>query len=330
MLLLMLMSLLPVNLLIAMMSDTFGRVMSDAEAQWRTKFAGQVREFWDASILPTPFNFVEHLANAWKAENMEAKVNHYSAATVNTRSTLWGRHYVWPLPPAHFDLRSPHLNGGPTVREQQTLSDATTLRDLQHVSSELARRIEKSASQIERNFQADSIHAGSQTHIVLELIDTNAIIVDDHVGARMAAELGVAPWWHPGAEHSSCQAGSHGDVIGETVCAHADHKQCTSACAVALRLHTKDRNVILVKKSGVRLAIPPKARASADVYREAGGEQPALPISGAPLRRREFSQPHQPMHEPSQSDSELSNKVESMQRDIEKILAKLDSIGAAS
>ena len=91
------------------MSDTFGRVMSDAEAQWRTKFAGQVREFWDASILPTPFNFVEHLANAWKADKMEAVVNHYSAAIVNARSTLWGRHYVWPLPSAHFDLHTPNL-----------------------------------------------------------------------------------------------------------------------------------------------------------------------------------------------------------------------------
>jgi len=143
------------NLLIAMMSDTFGRVTADAEAQWRTKFAGQVREYWDASLLPPPFNFMEHLANKIAEKRQQAKENHYSATLGNNRNALWGRHYVWPLPPAHFDLRLPHGDGehfGLTKRS--TLTANATLKDLRHVSARISEKIDKQSDQIERNFRS--------------------------------------------------------------------------------------------------------------------------------------------------------------------------------
>lgn len=336
------------NLLIAMMSDTFGRVMADAEAQWRTKFAGQVREFWDASLLPTPFNFVEHIANTCAASRMEAKVNHYSSALGSNaaRSTLWGRHYVWPLPPAHFELRLPNLGGSSTgaLKKQTHLSDPTTLRDLRHVSSRIAEKLDKCSEQIERNFRVEEEYSpgggggggGPRTHVVVEIVDPNAIVVGDHVGARMAIELGVAAWWRPEQEHSRCTAGARGDVVGETVCTHAYREACTAACAVAVRLHEPGvGRVILVQKLGVRVVTAPGRTLSkpslSPVQEEtaaAAADVPSPPASGLPVRRRGTSaggSRDKQEEEAEPSNVELARRMDSMQGDLQKILAALEA-----
>ena len=51
------------NLLIAMMSDTYNRVTGTATEVWRLEFARQVREYFDATVLPPPFNMVELAVN---------------------------------------------------------------------------------------------------------------------------------------------------------------------------------------------------------------------------------------------------------------------------
>jgi len=266
------------NLLIAMMSDTFGRVTADAEAQWRTKFAGQVREYWDASLLPPPFNFVEHLANKIAEKRQQAKENHYSATLGNVRNALWGRHYVWPLPPAHFDLRLPH--GGDEhlgLTKRSTLTANATLKDLRHVSARISEKIDAQSDQIERNFR--SVEDAPRDHLVVEVVDPNAVITGSHLGFTMATELGVSQWWRPEPEHSRCFAGARGDVIGETVCSHGHQEKCTAACAVAVRLHplssdggnlsrgvsaqaSGGKRVILIRKIGVRVAAVPSGMMS--------------------------------------------------------------------
>ena len=39
------------NVLIAMMSNTFSQVIAIAEEEWRLVFAGMVREYFDATVL---------------------------------------------------------------------------------------------------------------------------------------------------------------------------------------------------------------------------------------------------------------------------------------
>eukprot|EP01045_Picozoa_sp_COSAG04_P000693 COSAG04_NODE_18_length_39571_cov_50.788128_23_plen_363_part_00 len=91
------------NLLIAMMSDTFGRVYATQEAEWRMKFAKMVREYWDATLTPTPVNLLEMAVNRCQKSKVEAAM--FSAD--RAQKVAWGRHYTWPKPPLHFELHQP-------------------------------------------------------------------------------------------------------------------------------------------------------------------------------------------------------------------------------
>lgn len=233
------------------MSETYGRVTADAEAQWRTKFAGQVREYWDATLLPAPFNLIEHLANSIMESRQQARENHYSSHVANMRSLVWGQHYVWPLPDAHFRLRlrNPGMTPGESsTAHKQSLDRPATLRDLQDTSEMISAGIHKSTSQIEKSCRIVDEH--SREHLVVEVADPNATVNEHHIGYRMASELGVAAVWTPGPEHSRCAVGARGDVVGENVCTHAATQSCTAECCVAVRLHA-DRRVVLFRKAGV-------------------------------------------------------------------------------
>jgi hypothetical protein len=48
------------NLLIAMMSDTYNKVNEQSTDEWRVLFATRVREYWNGTELPLPFNMVCH------------------------------------------------------------------------------------------------------------------------------------------------------------------------------------------------------------------------------------------------------------------------------
>ena len=279
------------------MSDTYGRVTADAEAQYNTKFAGQVREYWDATLLPPPFNLIEHFTNFFMESRQEAKENHYSNYIGNMRSSLWGRHYVWPLPDAHFDLSL--RNHGLTALDdnsrvqKEILASPVILKDLRHVTAGLSKQIHQNREQMEKNFR--SSNEKPRDHLVVQVVDPNAVVTEGFIGYRLASELGVADTWKSDPEHSRCVAGTRGDVVGETVCGHPVGRRCTAECCVAVRLHS-DRRVILFRKVGVRVAAVPggiRSRSFREFAAPEGRIHDDIPI--IPVQGQQQGQPAPPM-----------------------------------
>lgn len=90
------------NVLIAMMANTFSVVIELAEEEWRLIFAGMVREYFDSNVLPPPLNLLETVANRCKRHTMEARKSMHD----NNGQDLpqWGQHYLFPVPPLRFHL----------------------------------------------------------------------------------------------------------------------------------------------------------------------------------------------------------------------------------
>ena len=51
------------NLLIAMMTNTFKEVFIIADQEWRLVYAQKVKEFYESTVTPPPFNTIEDLLN---------------------------------------------------------------------------------------------------------------------------------------------------------------------------------------------------------------------------------------------------------------------------
>ena len=106
------------NVLIAMMSNTFSQVIAIAEEEWRLVFAGMVREYFDATVLPPPFNLLELLANRCMSSQMEDRSQAFAAGK---RGGSWGQHYLWPVPALRFSLPAAmqmHRTGRKDVGQQ--------------------------------------------------------------------------------------------------------------------------------------------------------------------------------------------------------------------
>lgn len=52
------------NLLIAMMSNTFGRIIAQSSAEWRLLFAELVQEYTETPLLPPPLSPLQYLVSA--------------------------------------------------------------------------------------------------------------------------------------------------------------------------------------------------------------------------------------------------------------------------
>ena len=89
------------NVLIAMMTNTLSTVIELAEEEWRLVFAGMVREYFDSTVLPPPFNVIELVANRCMRSKMAVRGTLYEEGKL--RST-WGQHYLWPVPSLRFHL----------------------------------------------------------------------------------------------------------------------------------------------------------------------------------------------------------------------------------
>jgi hypothetical protein len=57
-------SIVLMNLLIAMMSNTFGRIVKQSSAEWRLLFAELVKEYTETPLLPPPFSPIQYMISA--------------------------------------------------------------------------------------------------------------------------------------------------------------------------------------------------------------------------------------------------------------------------
>jgi hypothetical protein len=90
------------NVLIAMMANTFSVVIEQAEEEWRLIFAGMVREYFDSNVLPPPLNLLELPVNQCMSSKMEAKRSMYHAD--GHKMPRWGQHYLFPVPSLRWHL----------------------------------------------------------------------------------------------------------------------------------------------------------------------------------------------------------------------------------
>jgi hypothetical protein len=83
------------NLLIAMMADTYSTIALQANATYQMQFARLVNEYYHACVLPVPINIVERAVDAYMGDrDVNADVN----------GIHWGRQYTWPSSQLQFRL----------------------------------------------------------------------------------------------------------------------------------------------------------------------------------------------------------------------------------
>lgn len=84
------------NLLIAMMTDTYSSIALQANATYQMQFAGLVREYYEACVFPVPLSIIER--------GVDAYIGDAKAPTTPTTGMHWGRHYTWPASQLQFQL----------------------------------------------------------------------------------------------------------------------------------------------------------------------------------------------------------------------------------
>ncbi len=119
------------NLLIAMMADTFSSVASNAEAEYQMQFAKLVKECYESTVFPVPINVLEHAINsfaAFKRRRRQRQGQHLATPAMTSGSGSgtvtdadrnvdaegmiesedakfrWGKHYGWPASSLPFQL----------------------------------------------------------------------------------------------------------------------------------------------------------------------------------------------------------------------------------
>ena len=109
------------NLLIAMMADTFSSVASNAEAEYQMQFARIVKEQVETTVLCVPLNVPEYIINWVAGDRGRGPDSSRSGNALqwgtplspSDRSTLArlkctslaGRHYTWPSSQLPFQLK---------------------------------------------------------------------------------------------------------------------------------------------------------------------------------------------------------------------------------
>ena len=101
------------NLLIAMMSETYSRHQKLAVEEWRLVVAGLTREYWSAAVLPLPLNVFENVINdlmkGCMKERLEARIEAQKERPDAMSELTWGKHYLWPKPAFVAGLREDDL-----------------------------------------------------------------------------------------------------------------------------------------------------------------------------------------------------------------------------
>eukprot|EP01043_Picozoa_sp_COSAG02_P007836 COSAG02_NODE_241_length_27638_cov_13.101020_11_plen_1515_part_00 len=92
-------SIVLVNLMIAMMSNTFARIVDQATEEWSFLFGGIVREYFFATALPVPLNLIEIAADCFYNCYRPKTTGDSALLVVATRddtSPTWAQDLVWP------------------------------------------------------------------------------------------------------------------------------------------------------------------------------------------------------------------------------------------
>lgn len=186
-------SIILTNLLIAMMSDRFAKVTAAASAEWRVVFSGQVREYYDATILPLPLNVLEIVLNTWKRPKMLLGLYRF-AGLDNADSPVWGRHYIWPKPTSRFDL---HF----TVHHEEMAGEqhSEEVVRLRQIQTAMAKKDAKEAELVQVRLTQSTHDSGGSGYNRVIIRDRGAVYTESLL---LAKELGVTELWKPGAAHS--------------------------------------------------------------------------------------------------------------------------------
>ena len=191
------------NLLIAMMSDRFTKVMGSATAEWRIIFARQCHEYYDATMLPLPFNIIELVINACNSDEVEDDIHQFSGNDSETQP-VWGRHYLWPIPANRFDM---HM--ATTKLERQSVSGS----EAEKLITDQLKGQQESLSLIHESQAKEKHHAlemrlkgppkraseaPESSAMTVDIVNKTSIVVNK----ALARELGVAALWKDGAEYS--------------------------------------------------------------------------------------------------------------------------------
>eukprot|EP01043_Picozoa_sp_COSAG02_P010313 COSAG02_NODE_360_length_23829_cov_107.112769_8_plen_1933_part_00 len=84
------------NLLIAMMTDTYSSIAKQANATYQMGFARLVNEYYEACVFPVPLSIIERAVDAYMGDT--------EVSTMATTGMHWGRHYTWPASQLQFRL----------------------------------------------------------------------------------------------------------------------------------------------------------------------------------------------------------------------------------
>ena len=90
------------NLLIAMMSQTYTEVQTTAHEMYLMEYARSLKEYHEAPTLPLPLQWVEHAVNAIAERGhctemfRKRHAGLYAASHGENAKLRWGKHFTWP------------------------------------------------------------------------------------------------------------------------------------------------------------------------------------------------------------------------------------------
>jgi hypothetical protein len=95
------------NVLIAMMTNTYQQVFKVATQEWRLRYGTKIKEYYQSPVLPSPLTMFESLINAAMAD----KIPHGNNTGVQRRKRRslqeennWGRHDIFPVSSLSYEL----------------------------------------------------------------------------------------------------------------------------------------------------------------------------------------------------------------------------------
>ena len=181
------------NLLIAMMSERFSTTKKDAQAVWRVQFAGLVHEYFDANVMPLPLNVIEILVDRWYQTTTDEASHGWRGFNENSQESVWGRHYVWPLPTVRFDMHVARTQQEPKNNKPTDRQNIKSIQKQIHHATMSERDLAREMRATRRPME----------FVQVDIIDHSMIETNSR---GLAKELGVDSLWKAGVEENSISA----------------------------------------------------------------------------------------------------------------------------
>jgi CRP-like cAMP-binding protein len=114
------------NVLIAMMTNTYQQVFKVSTQEWRLLYAKKVKEYYQSPVLPSPLTVLESFTNKIMADKLPSQQN--TGAARRKRRSLeeehnWGRHDIFPVSSLPYEL---HMATSRYVRSTPSSHRRTT------------------------------------------------------------------------------------------------------------------------------------------------------------------------------------------------------------